>query len=173
MTAKKRRLVIALQFLGKLSPDLRTGLKNNISKNLPFCKIWVKFKSSTCISNFFQLKDKMPYCLCSNVVYQFSCGRCNVTYHGERFRHLSVRVGAHSGVSPLSENNSKSWTSKVNLQPDLKILAQISVLRPNKVFWYHVMNPSWRKMKRNYLFIYQIDPSRVKLHFSDIYYYYL
>ena len=60
LTAAKKDLVIVLPFLGKLSPDLRTRLKNSISKNLPFCKIRVILKSSTRISNFFQFKDKIP-----------------------------------------------------------------------------------------------------------------
>ena len=53
----------------------------------------------------------MPYCLRSNVVYKFSCGRCNAYYYGETCRHLSVRVGKHSGVSPLTGKNSKSKKS--------------------------------------------------------------
>ena len=71
-TAEKKDLVIVLPFLGKLSFDLRTRLKNSISKNLPFCKIRVIFKPSTRISNFFQSKDRMPYCLHSNVVTMLS-----------------------------------------------------------------------------------------------------
>ena len=39
LTAEKKDLVIVLQFLGKLSLDLRTRFKNSISKNLPFCKL--------------------------------------------------------------------------------------------------------------------------------------
>ena len=53
----------------------------------------------------------MPYCLRSNVVYKFSCGRCNATYYGETCRHLSVRVVKHSGVSPLTGKKSKSKKS--------------------------------------------------------------
>ena len=102
LTAEKKDLVIVLPFLGKSSLDLRTRLRNSISKNLPFCKIRVIFKSSTRISNFFQFKDKMPHCLRSKVVYKFSCGRCSATYYGETCRHLELRVGEHSGVSPLT-----------------------------------------------------------------------
>ena len=94
-----------------LVTDLRTCLKNSISKNLPFCKIRVIFKSTTRISNFFRFKDKMPYCLRSNVVYKFSCGRCNATYYSKTCRHLSVKVGEHSGVSPLTGKKSKSKKS--------------------------------------------------------------
>ena len=53
----------------------------------------------------------MLYCLRSNVVYKFSCGRCNATYYSETCRHLSVRVGEHSGVSPLTGKKSKSKKS--------------------------------------------------------------
>ena len=106
LTAEKKDLVIVLSFLGKLSLDLKTRLRNSISKNLLFCKTRVIFKSSTRISNFFQFKGKMPHCLRSNVVYKFSCGRCNATYYGETCRHLSVRVGEHAGVSPLTGKKS-------------------------------------------------------------------
>ena len=111
LTAEKKDLVTVLPFLGKLSLDLRTRSRNSISKNLPVCKIKVIFKSSTRVSNFFQFKDKMPYCLHSNVVYKFSCDRCNATYYGETCRHLSVRVGEHSVVSPLTGKKSKSKKS--------------------------------------------------------------
>ena len=53
----------------------------------------------------------MPYYLRSDVVYKFSCGRCNAIYYGETCRHLSVRVGEHSGVSPFTRKKSKSKKS--------------------------------------------------------------
>ena len=108
LTAERKDLVIVLPFYGRLSLDLRTRLRHSISKNLPFCKIRVIFKSSTCISNFFQFKQKISYCLRSNVVYKFSCGRRNATYYGETCWYLSLRVGKHSGVSSLTGNKSKS-----------------------------------------------------------------
>ena len=89
LTAEKKDLVIVLPFLGKLSLDLRTSSKYSISKNLSFCKIRVTFKSSTRISNFFQFKDKMSHCLRSNVVYKFSCGRCNVPTAA---KHVGISV---------------------------------------------------------------------------------
>ena len=49
----------------------------------------------------------MPYCLCSKVVYKFSCSRCNATYYDETCRYLSGRVGKHVGVSPLTGKKSK------------------------------------------------------------------
>ena len=53
----------------------------------------------------------MLYCLRYNVVYKFSCGRYNATYYGETCQCLSVRVGEHSGVSPLTGKKSKSKKS--------------------------------------------------------------
>ena len=46
----------------------------------------------------------MSYCLRSNVIYKFFCGRCNVTYYGETCRHLSE----DAGVSTLNGKKSKS-----------------------------------------------------------------
>ena len=108
LTVKKKELFIVLPYLGNLSLALRTRLQNNINKNLPFCKIKFIFKSTTRLSNFFRFKDKVPFNLRSNVVYKFSCGRCNATYYGKTCRHLNVRIGEHSGISPLTGKKSKA-----------------------------------------------------------------
>ena len=50
----------------------------------------------------------MPFNLRSNVVYKFSCGRCNAIYYGETCQHLNIRVGEHLGVSPLTGKKSKT-----------------------------------------------------------------
>ena len=103
LTVKKKELFIALPYLGNLSLAIRTRLQNSINKNLLFCKIKVIFKSTTRLSNFFHFKDKVLFFnLHSDVVCKFSRGRCNATYCSETCRHLNIRVGEHSGVSPLS-----------------------------------------------------------------------
>ena len=53
----------------------------------------------------------MAFCLPSNVVSKFSCGRCNATCYGKTCQNLSLRVGEHSGVSPLTGKKSKSKKS--------------------------------------------------------------
>ena len=111
LTVEKKELFITLPYLGNLSLAIRTRLQNSINRNLPFCKIKVIFKSTTRLSNFFRFKDKVSFNLRSNVVYKFSCGRCNATYYGETCRHLSIRVGEHSGVSPLTGKKSKPKTT--------------------------------------------------------------
>ena len=47
-------------------------------------------------------------CLRSNIVYKFTCGRCNATYYGQTFHHFKVRIGEQSGISPLTNKRSKS-----------------------------------------------------------------
>ena len=48
----------------------------------------------------FYCTNKTP--LRSNIVYKFMCGRCNATYYGQTCHHFKVRVGEHSGISPLT-----------------------------------------------------------------------
>ena len=38
------------------------------------------------------------------------CGRCNATYYGETCL-LNIRVGEHSGISPLTRKKSKAKTT--------------------------------------------------------------
>ena len=111
LTVEEKELFIALPYLGNLSLAIRTHLQNSINKNLPFCKIKVIFKSTTRLSEFSRFQDKVPFNLRSNVVYKFSCGRCNATYYGETCRDLSIRVGEHSGVWPLTGKKSKAKTT--------------------------------------------------------------
>ena len=107
----KKELFSVLAYLGMSSLCLRTRLQGSINNNISFCKIKIIFKSSKRLANFFRFKDKTPLCLRSNIVYKFTCGRCNATYYGETCRHFKVRVGEHSGISPLTNKRSKSKKS--------------------------------------------------------------
>ena len=94
----------------------------------------------------------------SNVVYKFSYGRWYATYYRETCPHLSVRVGEHSGVSPLTGKKLKSrktaavkdqmlFCDRVVSIDYFKILATSDSdfhvkVKEKKIFWYHVMNPS-------------------------------
>ena len=111
LTVEEKELFIALPYLGNLSLAIRTHLQNSIYKNLPFCKIKVIFMFTTRLSKFSRFQDKVPFNLRSNVVYKFSCGRCNAAYYGETCWGLSIRVGEHSGVLPLTGKKSKAKTT--------------------------------------------------------------
>ena len=71
----------------------------------------VIFKSTARLSNFFCFKDKVFFNSHSNVVYKFSCDRCNATCYRETCRHLNFRVGEHSGISPLTRRKLKFKTT--------------------------------------------------------------
>ena len=100
-----------LPYLGMLSLCLRTCLQESINSNISFYKIKIIFKSSIRLANFFRFKDKTPLCLRSNIVYKFTYGRCNATCYSATCRHFKVRVGEHSGISPLTNKRSKSRKS--------------------------------------------------------------
>ena len=62
---------------------LSTSLQRSISNNISFCKIKIIFKSSTRLGNCFRFKDKIPLYLRSNIVYKFTCARCNAFYYDQ------------------------------------------------------------------------------------------
>ena len=105
LTVEKKELFIALPYLGNWSLAIRT--QNSINKILPFCQIKVILKFITCLS----FKDKVPFNLCSNVVYKFLCGRCNATSYGKTFWHLNIRGGEHADISSLTRITSKAKTT--------------------------------------------------------------
>ena len=100
-----------LPYLGMPSLCLKTRLQKSLNSNTTFCKIKIIFKSSRRLANFFKFKDKIPLCLRSNIIYKFTCGRCNATYYGETCRYCKVRVGEHSSISLLTNKQSKSKKS--------------------------------------------------------------
>ena len=67
------------------------------------------FKSQRKLSSVFPFKDHLPFDLVSEVVYKYTCGKCNSTYYGETDRHLKVRFGEHTGISPLTFKKTKPW----------------------------------------------------------------
>ena len=107
LTVEKKELFCALPYLRNLSLAIKTLLRNSINKNGPFYKM--KIKSATRFGKIFRFKDKVPFSLRSNFVYKFSCGRCNATYYGETCRHSNIRMGEHSGVSPLTGKKVEGW----------------------------------------------------------------
>ena len=53
----------------------------------------------------------MPFNLCSNVVYIYSCGWYNATYYCKTCQRLNVRVGEHSDISPLTGKKLEAKTT--------------------------------------------------------------
>ena len=109
LTVDERELFIVVPYLSNLFLAIRTHLQNRINRNLPFCTI--KVILLRLFINFSRFKDKVPFNLCSNVVYKYLCGRCSATYYGKTCQHLNIRIGDHSGVSSLTGKSPKLKTA--------------------------------------------------------------
>ena len=57
------------------------------------------FKNKTRLGNNFHCEDRTPKYLNSGVVY----GLCNESCYSECVRHMNVRIGEHTGMSPLTK----------------------------------------------------------------------
>ena len=111
----------SMPFLDVLITRTSNGFKTSVYHKPIFSGVYLNFNSF--ISEEYKvglifldklsldLRTRLRISLRSNVVYKFLCGRCNATYYGKTCRHLSVRVGEHLCVSPLTGKRSKSKTS--------------------------------------------------------------
>ena len=86
----KKELNFALPYLGKLSLDLRTRLREIIERNLPYCKLKVIFRSKCRLNTLFHFKDSFEKKI--QIIYRSTCSNCNVTYYGEKKFHFYTRV---------------------------------------------------------------------------------
>ena len=98
---EQKALCSVLPYLGPISLQVRTKIRNTMKNTLNHCKLQVILKDDRKLSNIFRFKDCVTCDLVSGVVYEYTCGRCNYSYYGEIERHLKVRPGEHIGISPL------------------------------------------------------------------------
>ena len=103
----KKELFLVFPYLGISRLCLRTHLQKSINRNISFCKIKIIFQLSRWLANSFRFKDMIPLCLCSNILYNFACDRCNATYYSKTCRQFKDKVNEHSGISPLTNKRSK------------------------------------------------------------------
>ena len=73
-------MFIALPYLGNLFLSIRTRLQNSVKKIFLFVRLTLFLRPQHVLVLFFRFEDKVPINLRPNVVYKFSCGRCNATY---------------------------------------------------------------------------------------------
>ena len=93
---EKKILIPSLPYLGDISLQTRTKVRNSFKGILNCCKLQRK------LANVFRFTDGLPFDLVSGVVYKYTCGRCNYSYYGETNRYLKVRSGEHIGISPVT-----------------------------------------------------------------------
>ena len=103
-TVNKKDVYFSLPYLGKHSFYLRKRLCSLFDNFYPQLRLRVIFKPSYCIGRFFNIKDKIPEDLRSNIIYQYMCGSCKASYVGKCIRHKIARVREHQGLSPRTGN---------------------------------------------------------------------
>ena len=71
LAIEKKPLVLVLPYLGSISLQTRTKLKNSFKNILNCCKLQIVFKNKTRLGNNFHFKDRIPKDITSAVVYKF------------------------------------------------------------------------------------------------------
>ena len=88
----KRELTFVLPYLGKLSFDLRTRLRQSIERDLPYCKLKIISRSKCWLSTLFRVKDPLEKKTHSGIIYCYTCSNYKVTYYVKTFHHFYTRV---------------------------------------------------------------------------------
>ena len=57
------------------------------------------FEAYSTIGNHFSFKDRQPLLCKSNLVYKYTCERCQAFYIGKTKQQLAARISEHSGIS--------------------------------------------------------------------------
>ena len=85
-------LVNNIEFYRKLYDIVRT--------NIPAVNLKLIPKNPLTIKSMFKYKDRLDHLMTSNVVYRYTCPKCNFgKYVGSTKRLLKVRIDSHRGVS--------------------------------------------------------------------------
>lgn len=104
---EKKRVVISLPFLGKMSLQMKKSLISIFKITASHIKLRVVFVSNFRLKNKFKFKDPIPKDLRSLVLYTYKCNSCNAIYHGKTKRHYKVRINEHLGMSIVTEKSLK------------------------------------------------------------------
>ena len=101
LTVPKKQLFIVLPFMGNMSGVIKTGLSKALKKCLPFCKLWVIFKSTNHLKSYFNFKDVLPEPLRSCQIYKFRCRSCSAFYTGKKLSAFESKgLGTSRCVTP-------------------------------------------------------------------------
>ena len=104
----KRELTFVLPYLGKLSFDLRTGLRQTIERDLPYSKLKIIFRSKCTLNTLFRFKNPLEKKIRSGIIYRYTCSNCKVTCYGKTFRHVYIRAAEHIWISNLTGKRLKN-----------------------------------------------------------------
>ena len=118
-TVSKRKVVIALPYLGNISIILRRNLTRLVHKFYPAVELRVVYRRGFRVSHLFTFKDKFPLACQSMCVYYICCRKCGPSeaYIGKTVNTVYERFHA-SGTGHLNETNSDSALIKHLLESD-------------------------------------------------------
>ena len=104
------KFAFKIPYLGKPSSSFFKNIRNLMKRKFEV-EIYPIFKT-TKVRNYFNIKNRTPWYLQSNVVYKYTCSRdVNVTYIGSSSRHLIVRAKEH-----LNENLSNKSSIRSHIK---------------------------------------------------------
>ena len=106
-TEDKKEFKIILPYLGKYSSKCEKKIKTALHKHLPNFKLTFVYRASTRLSSLFKFKDRIPQYLSADILYKFTCSKCNFAYIGETERHAKTRFCEHLAISALTGKTRK------------------------------------------------------------------
>ena len=75
----KIELTFVLPYLGKLSLDLRTRIRQTIESDLSYCRLKIIFRSKCRLNTLFRFKDPLEKNIRTGVIC-CKCSNCKVTF---------------------------------------------------------------------------------------------
>ena len=136
-TVPKLDLYASVPFLVN-NKEFYKKLYEIIGSNFPAINLRLIPRNPLTIGSLFRYKDRLNYLMTSNIVYKYSCPKCDFgSYVGSTKRLLKVRIDSHSGVSHRTGNrvskpefssirdHSKKCKSIINTE-DFSIVGQVS-----------------------------------------------
>ena len=91
-------------YTGHHSILIRNKLLKLLKPLYPQLNIRIIFKAQNTLGQFFKIKDRLPDCIQSCIVYKYTCVTCQGEYIGKTERHLEVRICEHLGRSSRTNN---------------------------------------------------------------------
>ena len=104
ITVPKQKIYISLPFIGPPSNKLVTFLNRTLPRYFPQIDFRFSLKNNFKIASFFPFKDKIPKDVCADIIYEYKCGTCQVSYIGSSIRQSKIRFSEHLGISYRTDN---------------------------------------------------------------------
>ena len=99
-TCGKKKMFLAIPFIGQQSTTLRKELKNILERYFAYIDFELIQSNKFTLASLFRYKDRLPKELTSGIVYKYSCAKCQLaSYIGYTTRSLKIRMFEHKGRS--------------------------------------------------------------------------